>query len=289
MPAAPDPKDYHFVALEGFSEFERTALASFFRLAAHGAHGYVRLEDSARSDFLIADGDHQSALDAVQASGRMADTVFIGRSAPAGAGAWLPRPIEPVRIVRELDALVELRRAAPTVRIEPMPVMSVDLLLHDLEPSQDGAAPRGMTTVMPGRGGAGRDVLVADDSAVARKFLMRRLQRLGYRVHLAQSGEQAIEMLGQRSFAIAFLDITLGPAGSVDGLHVCQHIKQHGAGAASRTAVVMVTGLASSSDRVRGSLAGCDAYLSKPLAESEFIAALREVDRQFIWDADAPE
>ena len=60
-----------------------------------------------------------------------------------------------------------------------------------------------MTTVMPGRGGAGRDVLVADDSAVARKFLMRRLQRLGYRVHLAQSGEQAIEMLGQRSFAIA--------------------------------------------------------------------------------------
>ena len=51
----------------------------------------------------------------------------------------------------------------------------------------------------------------------------------------------------------------------------------------------MVTGLASSSDRVRGSLAGCDAYLSKPLAESEFIAALREVDRQFIWDADAPE
>jgi two-component system, cell cycle response regulator len=29
---------------------------------------------------------------------------------------------------------------------------------------------------------------------------------------------------------------------------------------------------------VRGSLAGCDAYLSKPLVEADFLAALAEVD-----------
>jgi hypothetical protein len=38
---------------------------------------------------------------------------------------------------------------------------------------------------------------------------------------------------------------------------------------------------------VRGSLAGCDAYLTKPLHESEFIATLLQVDPAFEWSADA--
>jgi len=41
---------------------------------------------------------------------------------------------------------------------------------------------------------------------------------------------------------------------------------------------VMVTGLAAEMDRVRGTLAGCDAYLTKPLAEEEFLDTLRTLD-----------
>jgi two-component system, cell cycle response regulator len=43
-------------------------------------------------------------------------------------------------------------------------------------------------------------------------------------------------------------------------------------------AVLLVTGLSGSMDRVRGDLAGCDAYLTKPLMEDEFLAALRLLD-----------
>ena len=46
-------------------------------------------------------------------------------------------------------------------------------------------------------------------------------------------------------------------------------------------AVVFTTGDARSTNRVRGSLAGCDAYLTKPLLEDELIAALRDVDPLF--------
>lgn len=132
------------------------------------------------------------------------------------------------------------------------------------------------------RGGAGRSVLVVDPTPIARKFLTLRLQALGYHVQAAEDGEEALAMVEQWAYAIVFVEAVLGPAQSLDGLRVCQAIKQkpdHPRGIAP--AVVMVTGLAGSADRVRGSLAGCDAYLSKPLLEDELIKVLGEVDPLF--------
>ncbi len=135
-------------------------------------------------------------------------------------------------------------------------------------------------------GGGGREVLLVEDSAIARQFLKRRLYHLGYKVHECASGEAALEILSKRTFGMAFLDIVLGPPGSIDGLQLCQRLKQRGAHAAGlRTVVVMVTGLDGATDRVRGSLAGCDAYLTKPLHEAEFIAALQQVDPEFVWES----
>ena len=45
--------------------------------------------------------------------------------------------------------------------------------------------------------------------------------------------------------------------------------------------VILVTGLAGATDRVRGSLAGCDAYLTKPVAEAELLHVLRTLDPSF--------
>ncbi len=77
---------------------------------------------------------------------------------------------------------------------------------------------------------------------------------------------------------MVFLDVGLGPEGSVDGFPICQHIKQrqeHPGGIAP--AVLMVTGRSGSMDRVRGDLAGCDASLTQPLMGDEFVAALRQL------------
>ena len=135
---------------------------------------------------------------------------------------------------------------------------------------------------------AGLKVLLVEDSAIARQFLKRRLYHLGYKVHECASGEAALELLSKRTFGMAFLDIALGPPGSIDGLQLCQRLKQRGAHAAGlRTVVVMVTGLDGATDRVRGSLAGCDAYLTKPLHEAEFIATLQQVDPEFVWESAA--
>jgi len=285
------------VAVEGFSAFERDALTSFFRLAARRSPAYHQVDEAGVSDFLIADADHAGALAAVRRGQRQGDTVFVGARAPKGAAAWLPRPIDPMHIVRELDLLVEARLAPPEPPSALLPLdldigaeapgARPDMLLPESRVAPVAKRPERRARARNGkpRGGSGRTVLVVDDSEVARQFLARRLRHFGYRVETAASGEQALDVLASRSFALVFLDIVLGPPGSVDGLRVCQTIKQQGG--AKPAAVLLVTGLDGSADRVRGSLAGADAYLVKPLMEPEFLAALRQVDPAFVWNDEA--
>lgn len=292
--------DTFTVAIEGFSAFERQALASFFRLAARRSPAFRQVDEPGMADFLIADADHAASVAAVRRGQRVEDTVFIGAAAPEGAAAWLPRPIDPVHVMRALDDLVELRLSAPEppsamMDLDPMEVDTLRGGLDDLPQRREPPAPAAEAAPAPApapaasrpRGGGGREVLLVEDSPIARQFLKQRLQHLGYRVIECASGEAALDLLSRRTFEIVFLDVVLGPPGSIDGLQLCQRLKQRGAQRAGlRTVVVMVTGLDGATDRVRGSLAGCDAYLTKPLHESEFIATLLQVDPAFEWQAD---
>ena len=248
------------VALQGFSEFERNAMASFFRLGQHRAPSYERGQGPAASDFIIADADAPADVAAVREIDRLQDAIFIGASSPTGAAAWMPRPIDPSRILRELDRLLEQR-----------------LALLD-EPPRPVWVASGLDPLADRHGRPARNVLVVDDSRVAAKFLEVRLQGLGYRVEVALDAHHAITLLDTRPFSIVFLDIHLGD-GLPDGFSVCQHLKRRGGHPGGVTpSVVIVTGSTSSTDRVRGDLAGCDAYLIKPLMEDEFVAALSRLD-----------
>ena len=283
MTASPDPLAPCPVAFEGFSEFERTALASFFRLVRRCGPVLLSVDDAAQAECLVVDADKAGAVEAVRAAGRTRDAVFIGAQAPVGAFAWLARPIDPLLVLRELDTLVELRRGGRRAGVQHVPSGGVDLLLHDIGatgPIGAVKADRSLTdtALPPGlAGGNGRNVLVVEDSAIARTFLAQRLARFGYRVVLACTGEEALAAFELQPFTIVFADITLGPANVLDGLCVCQAIKRHARSAESHTSVVIVTGQASATARVHGALAGCDAFLTKPLMEPAFIAALRQV------------
>ena len=328
----PGRGDTHYnVALQGFSEFERSGLTSFFRLMADRTPRYrqvMRLEDS---DFIIADADDAASLRGALALDRAEDTVYVGRNSPLGALHWLPRPIEPTRIVRALDAIVSQRMAPPVSlaalarasaapdaavpdaeRTQPMkrlvlpttmpatPPPVVTEVVSEAVPVTPPVVPptppaaikppvlqlRDIVPTVPSIAGfvddeeaSGPDVLVADDSRIARRFLQQRLQRLGYRVHLASDGDEVLELLTQQRFSLVFLDVTLGSEDSLDGLSICQHLKQHPDFAGPEgPKVLMVTGLSGATDRVRGTLAGCDAYLTKPLTEADLVKTLRALD-----------
>jgi CheY-like chemotaxis protein len=195
----------------------------------------------------------------------------------------MPSPLPELALDR-FDGL-----ATVVIEREPYPlagaaVGTVDLLLDDLiAPPSATAAERTAhrATLTARRGGGGREVLVVETSTIARKFLIQRLESLGYDVHAAENGTRALAMVEHLSFSIVFTELTLEP-GELDGLALCHAIKQktdHPRGIAP--AVVVVAGRASSADRVRASMAGCDAFLKKPLAEEPFTAALCAIDPLF--------
>jgi CheY-like chemotaxis protein len=109
--------------------------------------------------------------------------------------------------------------------------------------------------------------LLVDDSEIALRFLESRLQRFSMQIDCALASGPALALLDSRPYDFVFLDVELGPASELDGLALCQHIKRSAAGVT--TSVILVSAHHTELDRVRGSLAGCDAYLGKPLNVGE--------------------
>jgi two-component system cell cycle response regulator len=111
-------------------------------------------------------------------------------------------------------------------------------------------------------------VLVVDDSLPVRKFMELKLAPYSFGVDFADSGERAIGLVAERKYACVFLDVMLP---GVDGYQVCKAIKKQ---RGTATAVVMLTGKTSSFDKIRGTMAGCDAYMTKPVDEEKLLEVI---------------
>ena len=263
----------HRVALLGFSDFERNTLATYLRLATERQTRYEQVTDPAAADFFVADADQAHSLKLASATDRLGRTVFIGASAPAGSTARMARPIDPLHVLRELDAMAGVAARAPPPALHAASVRepqaqdrgeqaAASLLLRPddtrvITPATPAAPPR-------------PSALVVDDSAIATRFLETRLERWGLDIARAANSAQALVLLAQRDYDFVFLDVELGPESELDGLALCQHIKRERPDHATLpSAVVMVSAHHDEPDRARGALAGCDAYLGKPLDEVE--------------------
>jgi CheY-like chemotaxis protein len=260
------------VLLIGFGDFERQALTSYLRFSGTRVPAYVQVDDIAAADFVIADADHPGAIDEVMAADRGADTVYIGSLAPEGALAWTMRPIDPLQVFRELDSAVALRffKSAPPLHVSSGPVPLNALAAEDEQQQQQ---PQRRASDVA----TGPLALLIDDSEIALRFLQRQLAALGLRTETAGNSQAALVQLAQQRFDAVFVDIDLGPDSALDGFALCQHLKRqqrpHGTGLPPR--VVIVSAHGSATDRVRGTFAGCDAYLTKPIKEETMLGQLR--------------
>jgi len=114
--------------------------------------------------------------------------------------------------------------------------------------------------------------LVVDDSPPMRKQIELELELLGIVADFAESGEQACALLTNgTTYDLIFLDVLLP---GIDGYKVCKTIKKDKL--RKRTPVIMLTGKGSMFDHVRGKLAGCDTYLTKPVARERFQGVVKQ-------------
>ena len=118
------------------------------------------------------------------------------------------------------------------------------------------------------------EILVVDDERAVRDSLRRALELEGYKVELAEDGEQALRRLELEPQPDAvILDILMPGA---DGLEVCRRLRRSG----NEIPVLMLTARAEVDSRVAGLDAGADDYLPKPFALAELLARLRALLRR---------
>ena len=118
--------------------------------------------------------------------------------------------------------------------------------------------------------GLGESVLVVDDIAEQRDVASGLLSRLGYKVHTAASGEEAVNYLRENRSDILVLDMIMTPG--IDGLETYQKILEiH-----PKQKAILVSGF-SETERVReAQRLGAGAYVKKPYVMEKIGMALRE-------------
>ena len=118
-------------------------------------------------------------------------------------------------------------------------------------------------------------ILVVEDEAPIQELLQFNLERVKYKVKVADSGEEALKQASKFNPDLILLDIMLP---GTDGLEVCKTLK-----ASSKTEnipIIMLTALCEEADIVTGLELGADDYITKPFSPRVLLARVKAALRR---------
>lgn len=125
-----------------------------------------------------------------------------------------------------------------------------------------------------------KKILVVEDEDAIREFEVINLQRAGFEVTEAVSGEEALRLFNQAGgdFDLAVLDIMLP---GMDGLAVCKELRKK----SNTIGIIMLTARTQEMDKVSGLMLGADDYVTKPFSPSELVARVDALYRRVALQA----
>ncbi|MBM6870904.1 response regulator transcription factor [Pseudoflavonifractor phocaeensis] len=119
-----------------------------------------------------------------------------------------------------------------------------------------------------------KKVLVLEDEANIRSFVVINLKRAGYVTVEAETGEEALQQLKLNpDVKVALLDIMLP---GMDGFEVCRRIRAGN----SQIGIIMLTARTQEMDKVTGLMTGADDYVTKPFSPAELTARVDALYRR---------
>lgn len=269
--------EQYLVDVIGFNPVERSMLASIFALAARRDPGFVQYDPastvSGSADIYLVDIENPEALNEFKTLSRRANlpAVLIGSGAEAESLGFplLPRPLQWARLLQALEDTVTASGPAARDEDGTLP-LGRTLSASVAGRTSPGSAPPPLDDATMQKRAMSDTVLVVDDNASVRMFMKAKLAPFHFEVDFAETGEEAVGLTGAREYTCVFLDVVLP---GIDGYQVCKLIKAN-KHAMKKTAVVMLTSRSSPFDKLRGSLAGCDEYLTKPLDEDRLLEVI---------------
>jgi DNA-binding response OmpR family regulator len=117
-----------------------------------------------------------------------------------------------------------------------------------------------------------KEILIVDDEpgvVVPIQFLM---EQQGYRVMIAERGEDALDLIYQYKPDLVILDIMLP---GIDGYEVCEIIRLDPN--CRDVKIIFLTAKGREVDIAKGLALGADAYITKPYSNAELVAKVKEL------------
>lgn len=246
----------------GLLEHEISLLQSIFRLSNNRDRVQYKLilNNLAKAHIVIAPIDHEAAMDEWQNIIKNDHPPILVAVTPKELGKFpgpsFSRPFSPAKVLSVLDQVFDKYISQlfdePTFHGEDTATQKV--FASSGKPAHE--KPR---------------ALVVDDSKTVQAMLNRELTSSNIHVDLADSGEQCLEMVANNHYDLIFLDVVMP---GLDGYQVCKNIKRNTE--KKHIPVIMLTSKSSPFDKVRGSMAGCNTYLTKPVDYEKFHKVLEE-------------
>ena len=117
-----------------------------------------------------------------------------------------------------------------------------------------------------------KEILIVDDEpnvVVPIQFLM---EQEGYRVMIAERGEDALDLIYQYKPDLVLLDIMLP---GIDGYEVCEIVRLNPN--FRKVKIIFLTAKGREEEIAKGLALGADAYITKPFLNAELVATVKEL------------
>ena len=121
---------------------------------------------------------------------------------------------------------------------------------------------------------AKKTILVIDDEKDIAKLLQYNLEKEGYDVLVARTGEDGLDMARSKHPALVVLDLMLP---GIDGLEVCKILRADKR--TQNTPILMLTAKGSETDQIVGLELGASDYIPKPFSVKVFLARVKNIFR----------
>jgi DNA-binding response OmpR family regulator len=115
-------------------------------------------------------------------------------------------------------------------------------------------------------------VLVVDDEPQIRRALKAGLERQGFSVLVAGTGEEGLDLAAEHPPDLVVLDLAMP---GTDGFEDCRQFRE-----LSRAPVIVLSVRDREEDKIRALDLGADDYLTKPFSVGELVARIRAVLRR---------
>jgi twitching motility two-component system response regulator PilG len=257
----------------GFPEQQRSKVEKILRLSRRRDYELVAFDETSLPDVLLVFGEE--ALSAPSVSALPTDyrrrLVLVSRQKPKEVS--LPHigyPLISSRVIRVLDGIVD-----QSIDSVPLPDTDESKAVVTSENTKEALSDESSVQQAESDDN-GLRVLVVDDSAPMRQALADQLMALpmAMQISFAEDGASALSVTDQQHFDLIFLDIMMP---GIDGFETCTQLRQKAH--IKKTPIIMLSSKTSPLDEVKGIMAGCSTYLTKPIVPDEFQKVIRRVSK----------